>query len=761
MAGNQFDWRESELAAAACNILGEPNAETSQRPPDDVQFGSHDGPGSVDLPGLESSWTRPETLPDLHDANSAAVDLETNDPRLRAGLGPGHAMRDGHIVGVSVAFRAGDELRKLYAPIRHPETDNFDPQQVFAWLRHITATVPIVCHNALYDFGWLSAEAGIPMPPVERLHDTSALATIVNENLPRYRLDDLCEWRGIPGKDTTLLSAAIEAKLGVKPSKKNPPASFVWQLPALLAGPYAEQDGCATLLLFESLYPILEQEGTGEAYKTEIRLLPLVQEMTRRGIRIDLDLAERNRDYFRSQRDAVFAELSSELGCPVGMEEIGSTAWLASICDKRGIVYPRTEHGNPSFQGGKDGWMTRHRNMFPPFVALADRYNNAAEKFLQRYIIDHAVNGRLYPQANPHRSGDHGACSTRFSYSTPPLQQMPARDRETTSRIRDVFLPEAGEFWAKTDYRQQEVMLVVHYAAEYGLTGAAELVEQLKNNPKIDFHDITAARIGRDRSTAKVTNFTIFYDGGARGLAADLDISEDKAKEIISEHRRGMPCVYELSERMKQLASTQGYLVLGGDGARQHFNLYEVRGVPWSGGTGPCFRDEADRRVTDPDHPWYRRQPRRAKIYKALNPLIQGTGARQAKLLMLAGWREGIVPLLMMHDGVDFSVASPKTAERIAQLGAEVMPLRVPMRMDVTYGRSWADAKHTWAKNTGQSTGQSAHEAASSTGDGASPESQTSSSEETSSSETSSSETSSSDSETSSSETSSEETSSE
>src|SRR5262249_11175371 len=135
----QSNWSESELTR---DIFGEPDAETP-RPPDDVQFGSHD-PGSVDLPGLESSWTRPETLPDLHGVDLAAIDSETNDARLRADLGPGHAMHDGYIVGVSVAYRVGGELRSLYVPIRHPETDNFDPQQVFAWLRHITATVPVV-----------------------------------------------------------------------------------------------------------------------------------------------------------------------------------------------------------------------------------------------------------------------------------------------------------------------------------------------------------------------------------------------------------------------------------------------------------------------------------------------------------------------------------------------------------------------------------------------------------------------------------------
>jgi DNA polymerase I-like protein with 3'-5' exonuclease and polymerase domains len=671
-------------------------------------LGSGFDAGAQPISDLMSGWARPETLPDPHNIGDiAAVDLETNDVRMRAGLGPGYVMGDGYICGISIAYRNGCALRSLYVPIRHPETDNFDRSQAFAWLKHVLATVPrLVFHNALYDCGWLLTEADIAMPSVERLHDTGALATIVNENLlgdRPYSLDNLCKWRGIPGKDETLLCEAIKARLGVKPSKKkNPPASFIWQMPAHLVGPYAEQDARATLALFENLYPILDQEGTGEAYKTEIKLLPLVQEMGRRGVRVDLDEAERNRDYFRGKRDAVFAELSAELGCPVSMDEIGSTPWLASICDKRGIKYPRTEKGNPSFQGSKDGWMRSHPDKFPPLVALADRYNNAAEKFLQRYIIEHAVNGRLHPEANPHRSEDKGTRSTRFSYSGPPLQQMPSRDPEITPRIRGVFLPEEGEYWGKTDYRQQEVMLVVHYAAECNLTGAAELVELYKNHPETDFHAVTATKTGRDRFTAKTTNFLIFYGGAAKRLAGQLGISEAAAREIIDEHRRGMPCAYNLSEHSKKVARERGYLKLGGDGARQHFNLYEVRGIEGGKGTGPCLRDEAARRVNDPEHPWYGRQPRRAKIHKALNALIQGTGARQTKLLMLACWNENIVPAFMMHDGLDFSTASPEPIERVAQLGAEVMPLRVPMRMDVTYGRNWADATHTWAEVTGQ-----------------------------------------------------------
>ena len=63
----------------------------------------------------------------------------------------------------------------------------------------------IVTQNGLYDWGWLRAEAGILMPPSERLEEIGALATLVDENRFTYGLDALCAWRGLPGKDETLL----------------------------------------------------------------------------------------------------------------------------------------------------------------------------------------------------------------------------------------------------------------------------------------------------------------------------------------------------------------------------------------------------------------------------------------------------------------------------------------------------------------------------------------------------------------------------
>jgi hypothetical protein len=115
------------------------------------------------------------------------------------------------LCGISVAWREESGIRGNYFPIRHPDTANFDPEQVSRWLRdHIASGVHFVTLNGILDWGWLCTDLGIPMPPSEQLEEIGALATLVDENRFNYGLDALCAWRGLPGKDTTLLEEASQ-----------------------------------------------------------------------------------------------------------------------------------------------------------------------------------------------------------------------------------------------------------------------------------------------------------------------------------------------------------------------------------------------------------------------------------------------------------------------------------------------------------------------------------------------------------------------
>jgi hypothetical protein len=49
-----------------------------------------------------------------------------------------------------------------------------------------------------------------------------------------------------------------------------------------------------------------------------------------------------------------------------------------------------------------------------------------------------------------------------------------------------------------------------------------------------------------------------------------------------------------------------------------------------------------------------------------------------------------------MHDALECSVSSREQAELVARLGEEAVRLDVPMRVDLKFGHSWGDAKHSW-----------------------------------------------------------------
>jgi len=408
-----------------------------------------------------SDWQPLHKLPDLRRTGVVSLDTETKDGGLLTERGSSWPWNDGYICGVSVAYKVEGVIRAHYFPLRHPDSPNFDREQLIRWLQDLIASdVRIVTQNGLYDFGWLRADFGLKMPPSDRLEEIGALATMIDENRHRYSLDALCEWRGLPGKDETLLLEGCRA-LGLIPKgrKKFNPHAHIWQLPAHFVGAYAEADAASTLALYENLNPILDQENTRKAYRLECDLLPMVHEMRRRGNRIDVTAAERARDQILQKRDAAFAQLSEKLGTNVGMEEIGKTKWLATTFDAHKIEYSLTDKGNPSFTAGNTGWMTRHEHWLPQLIVKADKYNNAAVNFLQSYILDQVVRGRVHPEINPHRGEQGGTRSLRFSYSNPPLQLMPAHNEELAPSIRGVFLPEEARYGPSLTCRSKSLGL--------------------------------------------------------------------------------------------------------------------------------------------------------------------------------------------------------------------------------------------------------------------------------------------------------------
>jgi DNA polymerase I-like protein with 3'-5' exonuclease and polymerase domains len=632
-----------------------------------------------------SDWVAPTELPDLRGTGVIAIDTETKDDGLKYDRGPGWAMGMSRIVGVSMASKRG----KVYVSLAHPDSNNFDHTQVGRWLAdHMSSGEEIVFQNAPYDLGNITSEWGsVPLPA--RLHDTNGMAFMLDEQRLTYNLDSLCRWQGVPGKDESLLVEVARA-YGYDPKGE------LWKLPARYVGPYGEQDAQSTLELYWKFMPQLIGQEVLEAYQLEMDLIPMVLAMRRRGIRMNVDRLEQSRDWMYSVRNECLAELSRRLaiGRAVTIEDVNSKKFLSTVFRNEKITPPKTEIGNDSFESD---WMAKLDHWLPQLCARAMKYHDAGHKFIDGYLLSSLHRGRIHAEVNQFRSDRGGTKTSRFSYSNPPLQQMPSRDDEIATRIRGGFEPEHGEIWGALDYSQQEYRLIVHFAILCKVAGADKPAAMYRDNPKTDFHDMVAELTGLPRRRAKDVNFAKAFGAGVPKFALMTGMSLEEAEATMKQYDEEAPFVKRLSEFVSNVANNRGYIRML-DGARARFDRWEPRWydrkkpVPEGKSVNACSREEAMERLRDPDHPWSG-QLKRAFTHKSMNWLIQGSAARMTKLSMRACWRAGLTPLLQMHDELDFSFSEKRQSEIAVECMRDTVKLEVPVVVDAEFGVNWGRAK--------------------------------------------------------------------
>lgn len=633
--------------------------------------------GQMPLFETPSGWVCPTGVPDIPAGIPVAADLETRDSGLEQGMGPGWALGAGHVSGVSLAWQGGS----VYLPLRHPDTANLDPEIVSPFLNDtFRRASKVVFHSALYDMGWMRT-LDVSVPP-EKVEDVQAQAVLLDENQREYGLDALCRRLGVPGKDEKLLREAA-ANYGVDPK------SGMWRLPGRHVGPYAAQDAVATLAAWYVQQPGLEAEELIPAYRLEMDIVPMLIEMRARGMRIDESRTEENAAKIDIMRDEVLAEIRHQLGTSrVTMEHLNSPIQLAQWFDGQGVQYPKTpKTGVGSF---KSEWMEKHSNWLPRAVVRARKLHDLSNKFLRNYILGSLHRGRIHAEIHPLRDDNSGTRSFRFSYSNPPLQQMPARNPELSPLCRECFLPERGELFLSADYSQQEPRMAVHMAAVANVRGAADAVAYYMNDPAADFHQMVADMTGISRKDAKTINLGMFYGMGVAKLARGLGCSEEDAKDTLDDYNRRMPWLTEIFGLAERLAQRRGFIRMI-DGCRSHFDAWEPASA--RGGASALRRDAALRA-------WPGKTLRRAFTRDAFNRLVQGSSARQTKRAMLNCWNEGIIPLLQMHDELDFSIGDPRLEGRVSDIMIDAVKLRVPMKVDTQLGQNWAQASKEWPKGT-------------------------------------------------------------
>lgn len=642
-------------------------------------------------------------LPDWPEHGRVGFDVETKDPDLRE-MGPSIRRGGGHICGYSFAIEDGPSM---YLPVRHEGGDNVDCGQAFRYLRHQAKRFKgiLIGANMQYDIDWCSTE-DVEFDPLF-FRDVQVADPLINEHHYKYSLDAILKRYGFPGKNQATLEQAARDH-GVDPKRD------LHRLPGRFVGTYATADVSDLPYLLRKQEVKIEEEDLWQVFDLESRVLPILVRMRQRGVRFSWDRLRGIENWSIAQEGEALGVVRQLTGVDIKLGDVWKPEPLARALREIGIDVPKTAEGSDSVT---KELLASVKHPVAEAIGKARKVNKLRTTFAAS-IRRFAVGDRIHCTFNQLRKTDDendtdkGAAYGRLSSELPNMQQQPARD-ELAKPWRKIYLPDEGKEWCSADYSQQEPRWTVHFAEVMRQKGAREAAQKYRDDPNTDNHDLMTrmiygsavdtwdpAKYKRMRGFCKEiylgkcygmggaklcrklglpTGWTVYWsgrwselvifktreeawnalrEGGGEGRVSEC--AGEEGQQIISKFDQEAPFVKGIAKAVTNRANENGFI------------------RTWSG------RRCRFPQLPDGSYEW---------AHKALNRLIQGCSADQTKMAMIAMEAEGIAIQLQVHDEVDWSISSREEAALGAEIMRNVIPLRVPMKVDVEIGPSWGEAE--------------------------------------------------------------------
>ena len=395
-------------------------------------------------------------------------------------------------------------------------------------------------------------------------------------------------------------------------------------------------------------------ESAPDTRSTQIdrNLEPVLRAMEERGVKIDqpylFDLESEFADELTARRDRIYMVAGEEftINSPA---QVGHILYEVLAIPTKGIRKGKT--GFTTDAGALQELATEY-----PIAALLLQYREI-DKLQSTYVIPLQALADSHDRIHTTYAPD--TSTGRLSSRNPNLQNIPVKT-EQGRRLRQAFITQPDWTLIAADYSQMELRVAAH------LSGDTAMQEVFRSGG--DFHEQTAQRMGVDRRTAKMLNFSILYGKGAFGFAGDLGISVAEAKAFIDQYFRTYASLRKYLDKVLEDARQTGYAETLYGRRRAFPNL-----------TAPNF------------------QLRSAAEREALNMPIQGTQADILKDAMctlherLANMQTKLI--LTVHD--ELVIEAPNSerdaaVELLRTTMIEAAQLDVPVQVSVKCGQNWA-----------------------------------------------------------------------
>jgi DNA polymerase I-like protein with 3'-5' exonuclease and polymerase domains len=608
-------------------------------------------------------------FPDLHQFPHFAIDTETTGvvfPKHKA-------------FGISISTPDGKDY---YWDIR-------ETPSVIQWLHGAVNSYRgiIIAHNASFDYKML-LNVGIKVP-LKLLDDTCIRACMINEHLFSFALDDLAKRYLGEEKDNSLYPKMAEIFGGL--ATRNVQMARISQAPVEIVAPYAMKDTNLTLKLWEWQEKEIDRQQLHKICSFERSLMPMIIDTEVRGVRVDLEYAEKAMHELTPHIDSSQAKVNRLNGKEINTNSAKQVREYFSPKQKDGNWFigdnmiESTPSGNPSIDSPT---LRRLNDPMAREILNLRSLIKTRDTFMKGHVIGHSFGGRVYPCIRQNKSEQGGTSTGRLSYQSPALQQIPSRNKEIAKIVKQAFLPEEGHVWVDADMASFEVRVFAH------LVNNAKIVQAYVDDPMMDLHQYVADLTGLPRSAtyagqpyAKALNLACIFNSGNGAIADSMGMpwawesfetrtgelvtykkAGEAAMRVIETYHQKVGGVRELANGCKAVAESRGYIFTG-------------RGR-------------------------HLRFPRGHKSYKASGILIQSTSADINKENWLTinetlGSRGRLI--LNTHDSYSMSMPEDSWQSMYADVkrAIEVPKLRVPLVLDLNgVGKTW------WGALTGEINGK-------------------------------------------------------
>ena len=443
----------------------------------------------------------------------------------------------------------------------------------------------VACHNASFDYR-MSSATGIYLP-IEQLDDTVIRACLIDEHHHSYSLDDLSKHYLGEGKYKDIYRDLANV-FGGRATRNMQMPNLQHADPELVE-PYAKVDTRRTLDLYDHQAKLIQRQGIEAIVKFERDRMPQFIETEMHGIRVDLEYAEQAMKKMTPAIDKAQRRLDYLAGTSLnvnsspqvkemfGPKQLEDGTWTTD----NGIPMPSTPNGNASCNAEFLREIEQDERANLILQIRSDL--KTRDTFLGKHVLEHAVNGRVYPNINQSKGEDGGTGTGRLSYTGPALQQIPSRRKLIAAIVKPCFLPDEGQVWVDCDQNSFEVRTFAD------LVNNPEIIEIFRLDPLTDFHQMVAEMTNLVRNAeysgqpnAKQLNLSMIFNSGKGAIAEKMGMpfthdsfiprgkGEDdrihykkagiEAERIIENYHKRLPGIRELATKCSDLALSQGYV---------------------------------------------------------------------------------------------------------------------------------------------------------------------------------------------------------